>query len=73
MTPHRDTERVLAQLAVGEAVGVTRDGWTRYGAVVDLGLDGITVRWPEGGSDTVVVHSATRPDRVSPADLEVVS
>lgn len=71
MTPHRDTERVLSQLAVGEAVGITRDGWTRFGEVADLGLDGITVRWIDGTADTVVVHSASRPDRVSPADLEV--
>jgi hypothetical protein len=73
VTPHRDTERVLSQLAVGEAVGVTRDGWTRFGTVVDLGLDGLTVRWTDGAAATVVVHSAWRPDRVSPADLEVVS
>lgn len=73
MTPHRDTERVLARLTVGEAVGVNRGGRIRYGDVVDVGLDGITVRWPSGGTETVRVHSASQPDRVSPADLEVVS
>ena len=73
MTPHRDTERVLARLTVGEAVGVNRGGRIRYGDVVDVGLGGVEVRYPDGAVETVRVHSASQPDRVSPADLEVVS
>ena len=73
MRPHRDTEAVLARLTEGAPVGVTRGGWTRYGDVADVGLDGVTVRYPNGDVETVVVHSASQPDRVSPADLEVRS
>lgn len=72
MTPHRDTERVLAALTPGQAVGVRRGGWTRYGDVVDVGLDGVEVRYLSGAVETVVVHSASQPDRVSPPDLEVL-
>lgn len=75
MTPHRDTERVLSALTPGQTVGVRRRGCTeaRYGAVVDLGLDGLAVRWLDGSMATVRVHSAHWQDRVSPPDLEVVS
>lgn len=74
MTPHRDTERVLAALTPGQAVGVRRQGSTsaRYGDVVALDLDGIEVRFPSGATETVRVHSASQPDRVSPPDLEVL-
>lgn len=74
MTPHRDTERVLSALTPGQAVGVRRRGTTetRYGDVVALGLDGIEVRFPSGATETVRVHSASQPDRVSPPDLEVL-
>lgn len=74
MRPHRDTERVLAALTPGQAVGVRRRGCTevRYGDVVDLGIDGIEVRYPGGRAETVVAHSAHQQDRVSPAELEVL-
>lgn len=71
MRPHRDTEAVLLRLTEGAPVGVTRGGSTRYGDVVSVGLDGVEVRYPNGDVETVVVHSASHPDRVSPADLEV--
>jgi hypothetical protein len=71
--PHRDTEAVLSRLTEGAPVGVNRGGWTRYGDVADVGLDGVTVRWPDGGTETVVVHSAHQQDRVSPVELEVLS
>ncbi len=73
MRPHRDTEAVLLRLTEGAPVGVTRDGWTRYGDVSDVGLDGVTVRYPNGAVETVVVHSAHQQDRVSPVELEVLS
>lgn len=72
MRPHRDTEAVLARLTEGEAVGVTRGGWTRYGDVGSVDLDGVTVRFPEGDTETVRVHSAHQQDRVSPVELEVL-
>lgn len=74
MRPHRDTERVLATLQPGQAVGVRRRGCTevRYGDVADVGLDGVEVRYPGGRAETVVVHSAHQQDRVSPAELEVL-
>lgn len=74
MRPHRDTERVLATLQPGQAVGVRRRGCTevRYSDVVELGLDGIEVRFPGGATETVVVHSAHQQDRVSPVELEVL-
>jgi len=71
--PHRDTEAVLSRLTEGAPVGVNRDGWTRYGDVADVGLDGVTVRYPSGAVETVVVHSAHQQDRVSPVELEVRS
>ena len=73
MTPHRDTEAVLSALREGDPVGVTRvvGRTTRWGAVVSVGLDGVEVRYPNGDTETVVVHSAHRQDRVSPAELEV--
>lgn len=70
-TPHRDTERVLAALQPGDPVGITRAGWTRWGEVVGLELDGVEVRYPSGGTETVVPWSASRPDRVTPAEIEV--
>jgi len=72
--PHRDTERVLAALRPGQAVGVRRRGTTevRYGGVVALDLDGIEVRYPSGRAETVRVHSAHQQDRVSPVELEVL-
>ncbi len=73
MRPHRDTEAVLARLTEGAPVGVTRGGWTRYGDVVDVGLDGVEVRYPSGAVETVRVHSAHQQDRVSPVELEVLS
>ncbi len=73
MRPHRDTEAVLSRLTEGAPVGVNRDGWTRYGDVVGVGLDGVEVRWIDGSVDTVVVHSAHQQDRVSPVELEVRS
>ena len=69
--PHRDTERVLAALQPGDPVGVTRGRSMRYGAVVDVGLDGVEVRYPSGSTETVVPWSAHRQDRVSPAEIEV--
>lgn len=73
--PHRDTERVLAALQPGDPVCVRRQGSTsaRYGDVADVGLDGLAVRFLNGTTATVRVHSASRPDRVSPPDLEVLS
>lgn len=73
MRPHRDTEAVLSRLTEGAPVGVTRNGSTRYGDVAGVGLDGVTVRYPSGAVETVVVHSASQPDRVSPVELEVRS
>ena len=71
MRPHRDTEAVLLRLTEGAPVGVNRGGWTRYGDVVSVGLDGVEVRYPSGTTETVRVHSASQPDRVSPVELEV--
>ncbi len=71
--PHRDTERVLSALQPGDPVGITRDGETRWGEVVGLELDGVEVRYPAGDSETVRVHSASRQDRVSPAEIEVAA
>lgn len=70
-TPHCDTERVLAALQPGDPVGITRSGETRWGEVVGLELDGVEVRYPSGGTETVVPWSASRPDRVTPAEIEV--
>ena len=70
--PHRDTERVLAALQPGAPVGITRDGQTRWGEVVGVELDGIEVRYPAGDGETVVPWSASRPDRVTPAEIEVL-
>ena len=70
-TPHRDTERVLSALQPGDPVGITRDGQTRWGEVVGLELDGLEVRYPSGKAETVRVHSASRPDRITPAEIEV--
>lgn len=72
MRPHRDTERVLAALRTGDTVGVRRGTWSSYGTVLDLDLDGVTVLWPSGGTETFAVHSAHQQDRVSPAELEVL-
>lgn len=74
MRPHRDTERVLAALTPGQAVGVRRRDCTetRYGDVTDVGLDGIEVRYPSGATETVRVHSAHQQDRVSSVELEVL-
>lgn len=69
--PHADTERVLAALQPGDTVGVTRGRSTRYGTVVALDLDGLTVRYPGGDTETVEPWSASRQDRVSPAEVEV--
>ena len=69
--PHADTERVLAALQPGDAVGITRGRSTRYGTVVALDLDGLTVRYPAGDGETVEPWSASRQDRVSPAEVEV--
>jgi hypothetical protein len=33
----------------------------------------VTVRYPSGAVETVVVHSAHQQDRVSPVELEVLS
>lgn len=73
MTPHRDTEAVLSALREGDPVGVTRvvGRTTRWGAVVALDLDGLTVRYPNGDTETVEPWSAHRQDRVSPAEVEV--
>ncbi len=73
MRPHRDTEAVLSRLTEGAPVGVTRNGSTRYGDVAGVGLDGVTVRYPDGAVETVRVHSAHQQDRVSPVELEVLS
>lgn len=72
MRPHRDTEAVLSRLTEGAPVGVSRNGRIRYGDVVGVGLDGVEVRYPSGTTETVRVHSASQPDRVSPPDLEVL-
>lgn len=69
--PHRDTERVLSALTPGDPVGITRAGWTRWGEVVGLELDGLEVRYPSGSTETVVPWIASRPDRVTPAEIEV--
>ena len=69
--PHRDTERVLSALQPGDPVGITRDGQTRWGEVVGLELDGLDVRYPAGDTETVVPWSASRPDRVTPAEIVV--
>lgn len=71
--PHRDTERVLSALTPGDPVGITRDGQTRWGEVVGLELDGLEVRYPSGSTETVVPWSASRPDRVTPAEIEVAA
>lgn len=68
--PHRDTERVLSALTPGDPVGITRDGQTRWGEVVGLELE---VRYPAGDTETVVPWSASRPDRVTPAEIEVTA
>ena len=69
--PHAASERVLSALQPGDPVGITRAGWTRWGEVVGLELDGIEVRYPGGAAETVVPWSASRPDRVTPAEIEV--
>ena len=69
--PHRDTERVLSALQPGDPVGITRDGQTRWGEVVGLELDGLEVRYPAGDTETVVPWSTSRPDRATPAGIEV--
>lgn len=69
--PHADTERVLAALQPGDTVGVKRGGWTRWGDVVALDLGGLEVRYPAGDTETVKPWSASRQDRVSPAEVEV--
>ena len=71
--PHRVSERVLSALTPGDPVGITRDGQTRWGEVVGLELDGLEVRYPSGSTETVVPWSASRPDRVTPAEIEVTA
>lgn len=69
--PHRDTGRVLAALQPGDPVGVTRGRSMRYADDVAVGLDGVEVRYPSGTTETVVPWSASQPDRVTPAEIEV--
>ena len=69
--PHRNAERVLSALQPGDPVGITRAGWIRWGEVVGLDLGGLEVRYPAGDTETVEPWSASRQDRVSPAEVEV--
>lgn len=70
---HRDAERVLSALEPGDDVGIVRGNVTRSATVVDVDLDGIEVRYPNGAVETVRVTSATQHDRVSPPELEVAA
>ena len=40
---------------------------------VGVELDGLEVRYPAGDTETVVPWSASRPDRVTPAEIEVTA